>query len=194
VLLGTYAVDIVAMFFGMPNAIFPAFAHEFGGAGVLGLMYAAPAVGALAATLTSGWTGGTRRHGAAICFAAAGWGLAIAVVGLAPSLALVLAGLAVAGAADTVSGIFRTTVWNQTIPTELRGRLAGIEQVGYSTGPLAGNVEAGAAASLIGVRGSIVSGGVLCVIGVAVTAALLPAFWRYDAESREAEPVTQATG
>jgi MFS family permease len=194
VLLGTYAVDIVAMFFGMPNAIFPAFAHEFGGAGVLGLMYAAPAVGALAATLTSGWTGGTRRHGAAICFAAAGWGLAIAVVGLAPSLALVLAGLAVAGAADTVSGIFRTTVWNQTIPTELRGRLAGIEQVGYSTGPLAGNVEAGAAASLIGVRGSIVSGGVLCVIGVAVTAALLPAFWRYDAESRGAEPVTQATG
>jgi len=151
-------------------------------------------VGALAATLTSGWAGGTRRHGAAICFAAAGWGLAIAVVGLAPSLALVLAGLAVAGAADTVSGIFRTTVWNQTIPTELRGRLAGIEQVGYSTGPLAGNVEAGAAASLIGVRGSIVSGGVLCVIGVAVTAALLPAFWRYDAESREAEPVTQATG
>ncbi|MFL6048845.1 MAG: MFS transporter [Gaiellales bacterium] len=194
VLLGTYAVDIVAMFFGMPNAIFPAFAHEFGGAGVLGLMYAAPAVGALAATLTSGWTGGTRRHGAAICFAAAGWGLAIAVVGLAPGLALVLAGLAVAGAADTVSGIFRTTVWNQTIPTELRGRLAGIEQVGYSTGPLAGNVEAGAAASLIGVRGSIVSGGVLCVIGVAVTAALLPAFWRYDARSREAEPVTPATG
>jgi MFS family permease len=194
VLLGTYAVDIVAMFFGMPNAIFPAFAHEFGGAGVLGLMYAAPAVGALAATLTSGWTGGTRRHGAAICFAAAGWGLAITVVGLAPGLALVLAGLAVAGAADTVSGIFRSTVWNQTIPTELRGRLAGIEQVGYSTGPLAGNVEAGAAASLIGVRGSIVSGGVLCVIGVAVTAALLPAFWRYDAGSREAEPVTQATG
>ena len=86
VLLGTYAVDIVAMFFGMPNAIFPAFAHEFGGAGVLGLMYAAPAVGALAATLTSGWTGGTRRHGAAICFAAAGWGLAIAVVGLAALL------------------------------------------------------------------------------------------------------------
>jgi len=194
VLLGTYAVDIVAMFFGMPNAIFPAFAHEFGGAGVLGLMYAAPAVGALAATLTSGWTGGTRRHGAAICLAAAGWGLAITVVGLAPGLALVLAGLAVAGAADTVSGIFRTTVWNQTIPTELRGRLAGIEQVGYSTGPLAGNVEAGAAASLIGVRGSIVSGGVLCVIGVAVTAALLPAFWRYDAGSREAAPITQATG
>jgi MFS family permease len=182
------------MFFGMPNAIFPAFAHEFGGAGVLGLMYAAPAVGAFATTLTSGWTGGTRRHGAAICFAAAGWGLAIAVVGLAPGLALVLAGLAVAGAADTLSGIFRTTVWNQTIPDELRGRLAGIEQVSYSTGPLMGNVEAGAAASLIGVRGAIVSGGVLCVIGVAVTAALLPAFWRYDAGSREAKPVTQTTG
>src|SRR3954454_14247889 len=165
VLLGTYAVDIVAMFFGMPNAIFPAFAHEFGGAGVLGLMYAAPSLAAIAATLTSGWTGGTRRHGAAICFAAAGWGLAIAVVGLAPGLALVLAGLAVAGAGGTGSGIFRTTVWNQTIPTELRGRLAGIEQVGYSTGPLAGDVEAGAPASLIRASGSIVSRGRGCASG-----------------------------
>ncbi len=194
VLLGTYAVDIVAMFFGMPNAIFPAFAHEFGGAGVLGLMYAAPAVGAFAATLTSGWTGGVRRHGVAICFAASGWGIAIVVVGLAPGLALVLIGLALAGAADTLSGIFRSTVWNQTIPDELRGRLAGIEQVSYSTGPLAGNVEAGAAASLIGVRASIVTGGVLCVVGVGVAAVLLPAFWRYDAEAERPEPVMPATG
>jgi MFS family permease len=182
VLMGTYVVDIVAMFFGMPMALFPAFAKEFGGAGVLGLMYAAPAVGSLVATVTSGWAGSVHRHGVAICIAAAGWGAAIVLTGLAPGLLLVLLGLAVAGGADTISGIFRSTVWNQTIPDELRGRLAGIEQVSYSTGPLLGNVESGLAAALIGVRGAIISGGALCVLGVAVVGIGLPVFWRYDAE------------
>jgi MFS family permease len=96
-------------------------------------------------------------------------------------LLLALVGLVVAGFADMVSGIFRGTIWNQTIPDRLRGRLAGIEQVSYSTGPLLGNVEAGIVASLAGVRASIVSGGVLCIAGVAVAAALLPAFRRYEA-------------
>ena len=182
VLMGTYVVDIVAMFFGMPMALFPAFAKEFGGAGVLGLMYAAPALGSLVATVTSGWAGSVHRHGVAICIAAAGWGAAIVLTGLAPGLLLVLLGLAVAGGADTISGIFRSTVWNQTIPDELRGRLAGIEQVSYSTGPLLGNVESGLAAALIGVRGAIISGGALCVLGVAVVGIGLPVFWRYDAE------------
>ncbi len=189
VLLGTYTVDIVAMFFGMPMALFPAFAREFGGAGVLGLMYAAPSVGSLLATLTSGWTSHVHRHGAAICFAAAGWGIAVAAAGLAPNLALALLGLTAAGAADMISGIFRSTVWNQTIPDHLRGRLAGIEQVSYSTGPLLGNVESGLVASLAGVRGSIVSGGALCVVGVIIAAVALPTFWRYDA----AEQATSAT-
>lgn len=186
VLMGTYVVDIVAMFFGMPMALFPAFAKEFGGAGVLGLMYAAPAVGSFVATVTSGWAGNVHRHGVAICLAAAGWGAAIVLTGLAPGLLLVLLGLAVAGGADTISGIFRSTVWNQTIPDELRGRLAGIEQVSYSTGPLLGNVESGLAAALIGVRGAIVSGGALCVLGVAVVGLGLPVFWRYDAEDEPA--------
>jgi len=186
-LMGTYIVDIVAMFFGMPMALFPAFAKEFGGAGVLGLMYAAPAVGALIATVTSGWTGSVQRHGVAICVAAAGWGSAVLLTGLAPGLGLVLLGLALAGGADTISGIFRSTVWNQTIPDELRGRLAGIEQVSYSTGPLLGNVESGVAAALIGVRGAIVSGGALCVLGVAIVGFGLPKFWRYDSEP-EPEP------
>jgi MFS family permease len=194
VLLGTYTVDIVAMFFGMPLALFPAFAHEFGGAGVLGLMYAAPSVGSMLATLTSGWTSHIRRHGAAICFAAAGWGLAVAAAGLAPNLELALLGLAAAGAADMISGIFRSTVWNQTIPDELRGRLAGIEQISYSAGPLLGNVESGLAASLVGVRGAIVSGGALCVAGVAVAAIALPTLWRYDADSETADAVPAATG
>src|SRR6185437_1907183 len=102
------------------------------------------------------------------------------VFGLAPGLGLALAGLVLAGAADMISGIFRTTIWNQTIPDHLRGRLAGIEQVSYSTGPLLGNVESGAVASVASVQTSIVSGGVLCVAGVVVAALALPAFWRYD--------------
>jgi MFS family permease len=180
-LMGTYIVDIVAMFFGMPMALFPAAATHLGGPGVLGLLYAAPAAGSLVATVTSGWTAHVHRHGAAVCIAAAGWGAGIVVFGLAPGLGLALAGLVLAGAADMISGIFRTVIWNQTIPDHLRGRLAGIEQVSYSSGPLLGNVESGVVASLASLRASIVSGGVLCIAGVAVAALALPAFWRYDA-------------
>jgi MFS family permease len=186
-LLGTYGVDIIAMFFGMPMALFPAIAEEFGGAGVLGLLYAAPAVGSLLATVTSGWVGRVNRHGLAIVIAAAVWGAAIAGFGLAPNLPLALAGLVVANGADMVSGIFRMTIWNQTIPDRLRGRLAGIEQVSYTSGPLLGNLEAGVVASLASVRASVVSGGVLCVVGVVLAAIALPAFRRYDARSHAPE-------
>ena len=179
-LIGTYVVDIVAMFFGMPMALFPAAATALGGAGVLGLLYAAPAVGSLITTATSGWSSRVHRHGTAVCVAAAVWGAGVVTFGLASDLWLALAGLVIAGGGDMVSGLFRSTIWNQTIPDHLRGRLAGIEQVSYSTGPLLGNVESGAAASLVGVRGAIVSGGVLCVVGVGVAALMLPAFWRYD--------------
>ncbi len=182
-LVGTYAVDIVAMFFGMPMALYPAFATEFGGPGILGLLYAAPSVGALAATLTSGWVARVRRHGMAVVVAAVSWGIGITIFGLAPSLPIALAALAFAGGADMVSGIFRMTIWNQTIPDHLRGRLAGIEHVSYTSGPLLGNVESGVVAALAGVRASIVSGGVLCVVGVVATAALLPLFRAYDARA-----------
>jgi MFS family permease len=182
-LIGTYGVDIIAMFFGMPMALFPAIAEEFGGAGVLGLLYAAPAVGSLLATVTGGWVSRVNRHGLAIIIAAGVWGAAIAGFGLAPNLPFALAALVVAGGADMVSGIFRMTIWNQTIPDRLRGRLAGIEQISYTSGPLLGNVEAGVVASLAGVRASVVSGGVLCVIGVVLAAIALPAFRRYDART-----------
>jgi MFS family permease len=172
------------MFFGMPMALFPAIAEGFGGAGALGLLYAAPSVGSLIATVSSGWTAKVRRHGRAICLAAAGWGAAIVAFGLADNLWVALVFLAVAGGADMISGLFRSVMWNSTIPDELRGRLAGIEQVSYSTGPLLGNVESGVAASLIGVRGAVVSGGLLCVVGVAITAMALPMFWRYRSEPR----------
>jgi MFS family permease len=187
-LIGTYGVDLVAMFFAMPQALFPAFAQEFGGPSALGLMYAAPSVGSLAATLTSGWCARVRRHGLAVVLAAAAWGAAIAVVGLAQSLWLALVFLALAGGADMISGIFRSTIWNETIPDHLRGRLAGIEQVSYSAGPLLGNLEAGLVASVVGVRASIVSGGVLCVAGVGLAALALPAFVRYRADPARARP------
>jgi MFS family permease len=186
-LIGTYGVDIIAMFFGMPMALFPAIAEEFGGAGVLGLLYAAPAVGALIVTVTSGWISRVHRHGLAVILAAATWGVAITGFGLAPSLVLALAALVVAGGADMVSGIFRATIWNQTIPDRLRGRLAGIEQVSYTSGPLLGNLRAGVVGSLASVRVSVVSGGVLCVIGVVLAAIALPAFRRYDARTSRSD-------
>jgi MFS family permease len=179
-LIGTYTVDFVAMVFGMPLALFPALADQLGGASALGLMYAAPAVGALLASLTSQWTPRVHRHGRAIMIAAAVWGAAIVAFGLSPRLWPALACLALAGGADAVSGIFRMTMWNQTIPDALRGRLASIEMVSYSSGPLLGHVEAGAVAAAFGVQASVVSGGALCIIAVLACGAMLPRFVSYD--------------
>ncbi len=112
--------------------------------------------------------------------AAAGWGVAIALFGLCDALWPALVCLALAGAADEVSGLFRGLIWNRTIPDVLRGRLAAIELLSYSSGPLLGDVESGTVASLVGAPASIVSGGVLCVVGVALLAVALPRFRRYD--------------
>lgn len=184
-LMGTYLVDMNAMFFGMPNALFPALAASYGGAPVLGLLYSAPAVGSLVATVGSGWTRRVRRQGLAILWAATGWGLAIIAFALAPNLAFALVFLALAGASDMVSGLFRMAIWNTTIPDHLRGRLAGIEMISYSSGPTLGNVEAGALAALTSARFSAGLGGVLCVVGTAALAVALPEFRRY---TTEAEP------
>ncbi len=192
-LIGTYLIDMAAMFFGMPMALFPELAGRYGGSAALGAMYAAPSVGAFLATVTSGWTGRVHRHGRAITIAAALWGLAIVGFGLAPELWLALVALAAAGAADMVSGIFRMSMWNRTIPDHLRGRLASIEMLSYTSGPLLGNAEAGAASALLGVRPAVVSGGVLCVVAVAGTAAALPAFWAYDAR-RDTGPLSPGGG
>jgi MFS family permease len=179
-LLGTYLVDINAMFFGMPQALYPFLAERLGGPAVLGLLYAAPSAGSLLATVSSGWTARVHRHGLAVTLAAGAWGVAIVGFGLANSLWLALFCLLAAGAADMVSGLFRMTIWNQTIPDRLRGRLAGIEMLSYTTGPLLGNVRSGLAARWLGVGGSVISGGILCVLGTVALAATLPAFLRYD--------------
>lgn len=194
-LLGTYLIDLNAMFFGMPMALFPALAQHFGGASI-GLFYAMPAVGSLAVTLTSGWTKHVHKHGLAVTMAATVWGLAIIAFGMANWLWLALFFLALAGAADMVSGLFRMTIWNQTIPDHLRGRLASIEMISYMTGPYLGNAEAGLMSKLLGLRGSVVSGGVMCVLGSGLLALLLPAFIKYDGREglarRQAEEAERA--
>jgi MFS family permease len=180
-LLGTYLIDVNAMFFGMPQALYPFLANQLGGPKILGLLYAAPAAGSMLATLTSRWSGRVHRHGLMVVIAAACWGLGILGAGLSHWLWLTLGCLAFAGASDMISGIFRAIIWSQTIPDHLRGRLAGIEMLSYTTGPLLGQVRSGAMArSGLGVGGSIWVGGALCIAGTAVLAALLPKFVRYD--------------
>ena len=179
-LIGTYVVDMVAMFFGMPLALFPAIAQGLGGPRVLGLLYAAPAVGSFLFSATSGWTNNVHQHGMGVIVAAVVWGVAIIGFGLSPVLWLALFFLALAGAADMMSGVFRSVIWNQTIPDSLRGRLASIEMLSYTSGPALGNFEAGVVASIFSVRVSVVSGGVLCVIGCVLCAIALPLFRAYD--------------
>jgi len=178
-LVGTYVVDIVAMLFAMPMALFPSMGERWGGASATGWLYAAMSIGSLLMTMLSGWSSRVQRQGAAVVLAAGAWGVAIIVLGFAPNLPLAIACLAIAGAADMVSGLFRMTIWNETIPDGLRGRLAGVEMISYMTGPLLGNARAGFVASAASERVSIVSGGVLCVLGVALCVPLLPMFWRY---------------
>ncbi|MDM4766193.1 MFS transporter [Pelomonas sp. SE-A7] len=178
-LMGTYLVDIVAMAFAFPVALFPAMAAADGRTESVGWLLSAMSVGALVIGVFSGWTGRVSRHGRAVVIAAAVWALGIVALGFAPSLLLGLACLAVAGAADMVSGVFRGTIWNQTIPNEMRGRLAGIEMISYLTGPLIGNARAGFMADAWGLSTSIWLGGAICLVGVIATGFALPRFWAY---------------
>lgn len=185
VLLGTYAIDLVAMVFAFPNTIFPFLADDLDAEWSLGLMYAAGSVGSVLLSLTSGWTSRVRRHGLLVVFGAASWGAAIAAAGWFSNVWLVLLCLTFAGAGDMLSGLGRSTIWNQTIPEELRGRLAGIEVLSYSVGPQLGQVRAGAMAGWTGTRPAIWSGGVVCVAAVGLLAAVLPKLMTYDADTDE---------
>ncbi len=185
-LLGTYVVDLVAMFLAMPVVLFPALATEvLARPALLGLLYSAGTVGSLLATATSGWTARVHHHGRAVVLSAAAWGASVVLAGLTTVPAVVLLGLVLAGAFDMISGLFRGTIWHQTIPDSHRGRLAGIEMLSYTVGPLGGEARAGLVADATSVRTAIVSGGVLCVAGVAATAAALRSFWDYDARTDE---------
>lgn len=188
-LMGSYVVDFAAMVFGMPFALFPAIADSLAASSgleapqILGFLYAAPGAGAFLASLTAGWTRHVHRHGVGIAVAAAGWGVAVLVFGFVESVPLALVMLAFAGGADMISGVFRLTLWNQTIPVGMRGRLAAIEQVSYASGPYLGNARAGMVAAVGGVPFAVVSGGVLCLVGIAASCLWLPKFWQYDART-----------
>jgi MFS family permease len=185
VLLGTYAIDLAAMLFAFPNTVFPFLADELDADWSLGLMYAAGSVGSLLVSLTSGWVSRTRRHGLLVVFGATGWGLAMAAAGWTSNVWLVLVCLGLAGAGDMLSGLGRSTIWNQTVPDRLRGRLAGIEVLSYSVGPQLGQVRAGAMAGWTGARPAIWTGGLACVAAVGLLAAALPRLVAYDAGTDE---------
>lgn len=199
-LLGSYLADLAdlaAMIFAFPNTLFPFVADDLHADWALGLMYSATAMGAVCVSVTSLWAGGAkrflwgggwatggrtgrvRRHGRAIVVGAAAWGLAITGFGLSDDLGFALVFLVVAGGADMVSGLFRQTLWNQTIPDEMRGRLAGIELLSYGLGPSLGQLRSGGIASVAGVTASLCTGGLACLAAVGLTCAALPRLWSY---------------
>jgi MFS family permease len=178
-LLGTYLIDIAAMFFAMPQALYPALAVIYGERYV-GFFPAALAAGALLASLTSGWTKNVHKHGLLVTLAAVLWGVAIIFFGLSDSVIFMLLFLGAAGFFDMISGIFRGAIWNQTIPNHLRGRLASIEMISYLTGPMLGSAKMGIVAERFSVKTAIISGGILCVAAVGLTALFLPKFLAYD--------------
>jgi MFS family permease len=176
--LGAYLIDMNAMVFGMPRALFPALAATVfgGGATTVGLLYAAPGAGALLGALTSGWVGRVRRQGLAVICAVLVWGLAIAGFGVVRFLPLALVLLAVAGLADVVSAVFRNTIIQFSAADSMRGRLMGVQTAVVAGGPRLGDMEAGAVATAFGDTVSVVSGGLACVAGALILARLLPGF------------------
>jgi Transmembrane secretion effector len=179
-LQGTFLVDLNAMVFGMPRALFPALGTGVfnGGPGTVGLLYAAPGAGALLGALTAGWVGGVRRQGRAVLLAVTVWGAAITMFGLTSWLPLALVLLATGGAADVISAVFRNAILQLTVPDGLRGRLAAIHIAVVTGGPRLGDAEAGAVAALAGPTFSVVSGGLACLAGVALLAWRLPELGR----------------
>jgi MFS family permease len=184
VLQSTFLVDLNAMIFGMPQALFPVLAAEtfhIGPAG-LGLLYAAPGAGALLGALLTGWVRHVRHQGRAVLWSVTAWGLAIVAFGLSTSaFPLALGFLAIAGAADVISAIFRSTILQGTVPDSLRGRLSAIHIMVVVGGPRLGDVEAGLVAQLTSPLFSVISGGAACVVGVVILAAAVPKFARYHA-------------
>jgi MFS family permease len=183
VLQSTFVIDIIAMVFGMPRALFPILAAtQFGGGPtVTGLLFAAPAVGAFVGAMTTGWVGGVRHQGRAVVWAVVAWGAGIVALGVTEQLWLALLFLAIAGAADVISAVFRSTILQLSVPDALRGRLSGIHILVVTGGPRLGDLEAGLVAAAFTPAVSVISGGLLCIAGAALVAWRVPEFWRYHA-------------
>lgn len=188
-LKGSFAIDLMAMTFGMPRALFPVLAVSVYGAGAAGtgLLFSAVSAGALVAAVLTGWVQHARRLGLIVLAAVAVWGLGIAAAGLTTSLWVAAGCFCVAGAADSVSAVCRSTISQTVTPDHLRGRMSSVFLLVVTSGPRLGDVEAGAVAGLAGPRLSVTSGGLACLAGVALVAVAFPALVRYDAaEWREA--------
>jgi MFS family permease len=183
-LMGSFAIDLVAMTFGMPRALFAVLAVSVYGAGAegTGLLYAAVAAGATVAALTTGWIEHARRLGLIVIWAVVVWGAAIAGAGLMTSLWPAAALLAVAGAADSVSAVCRSAINQMVTPDAMRGRMSSVFSLVVTSGPRLGDVESGTVAGLTSPRFSVTSGGLLCIAGVAVVVVAFPALARFDAE------------
>jgi predicted MFS family arabinose efflux permease len=193
-LQGTFVADLDAMVFGMPRALFPAIGLErlHGGAATVGLLYAAPGAGALVGAVLTGWVRNVSRQGMAVLVCVAIWGAAITAFGFSVSLALCLPLLAIAGAADVVSAVFRGTILQRAAPDALRGRLLAVHTAVVTGGPRLGDAEAGAVAALGGVQVSVVSGGLACLVGIGVVGWLMPKFAAYrDVPDPEDDPVAE---
>jgi MFS family permease len=183
VLLMSFGVDIVAMVFAMPNALYPQIAAERFGNDV-GPLYAAIAIGAVIAGLASGWVGRVKRQGRALTFAVVGWGVAIAVSGFAHALWLMVILLAFAGAADFVSAVYRQTILQTYAPDEMRGRMQGVFIAVVAGGPRLGQLRAGATAAAAGATFSWVAGGVACIVVVLIAGLAVRPFWRYNTQDK----------
>jgi MFS family permease len=180
VILSVFAIDLIAMVFGMPRALFPALADRLGGGPVLyGLLLSSVAAGAFVASLGSGWTTRVRHQGRALLIAVTVWGACIAAAGLTLQTVVVLTMFACAGGADMISGVFRSTIAANLTPDEMRGRVSGVEFAVYAGGPVLGDVESGVVGGLAGVPFAIVSGGVACIVGAAFFAAKVRGFATY---------------
>ena len=185
-LMGTYLVDLSAMFFAMPNTLFPFWADQLNSRWALGFFYSAGSVGALITVLTGRWMSRYPHHGRAVMLSAFGWGAAITFAGIFhESLVLVLFFLMLAGASDQVSAQMRSLIWNQSIADEYRGRLGGIELLSYMIGPIGGQMRAGTAAAWTNLRTAVISGGLLCIGFIGLFSAALPEFRKYDVRTNK---------
>ena len=188
--MGSFVIDILAMTFGMPRALFPALAltvYHAGPTGV-GLLYAALSAGAVVAAFTTGWLAHVSRLGRIVVVTVAIWGAGITVMGLTNQLWVAMVCLIVAGAADSISAVCRSTILQTATPDSMRGRMSSIFTMVVAGGPRLGDVESGTVAGAVGLRFSVVSGGLLCMIGILPIVAAFPAFWRYGQPRAQSEP------
>jgi MFS family permease len=181
-LVGSFVIDLCAMTFGMPRALFPVLSLTVyhAGASGTGALFSAVAAGATVAALTTGWLEHARWLGRIVLGAVAVWGIAIALAGVTTSLAIGVAMLAIAGAADSVSAVCRTTISQTLTPDRLRGRMSSVFSLVVASGPRLGDIESGSVAAVATPRASVISGGLACVASVAAVAVLYPELARYD--------------